>query len=424
MKTGLAYQVAVIGAGPYGLAAAAHLRAEGIETRVFGEAMGFWASQMPEGMLVRSTWDACHIADPHRQLTLDAYSATQHVPLQEPLRLREFIEYGQWFQKRTVPDLDPRRIVTIKRHSQGFQLTLDDGEAIHVQRVVVATGISRFAWSPPEFDEIPAALASHTSEHQNFRRFAKQRVAVVGGGQMALESAALLKEIGAEVEVLVRQPKVHWLDQSVPWLKSPANPFRRFLYPPTDVGPPGLNWIVATPDLFRRLPRPLQEKIAHRSIRPAGTGWLLPRLHGVPITVGCFIRSAVRIGEKVKITLSDGTDRLCDHVLLGTGYRVDISRYPFLTPEFCKAISSVDGYPLLRAGFESSVPGLHFLGASAARSFGPVCRFVSGTTFCGPALTRVVAGQRTRRWKPAPLARVDLAEERPVQPRQMDNLKP
>ncbi|MDB6173578.1 MAG: hypothetical protein JWL59_2889 [Chthoniobacteraceae bacterium] len=411
MKNGLAYQVAVIGAGPYGLAVAAHLRAKGIETRVFGDSMGFWATQMPEGMLVRSIWEACHIADPDRSLTLDAYMESEGIELKEPLRLKEFIDYGQWFQKRTAPDLDRRRIVRIEQAPLGFKLTLSDEEIVFVERVVVATGIAQFAWTPPEFRDLPSTLVSHSSAHQNFRRFAGQRVIVLGGGQMAIESAALLKENGAEVEVIVRRPSVHWLDQSVPWLRSASNPLRRVLYPPTDVGPPGLNWIVATPDLFRRLPQSLQEKIARRSIRPAATGWLIPRMKEVPIAVSCGIDSAVRVGDQVKLRLSNQTDRLCDHLLLGTGYRVDVSRYQFLAPELLAALSIVNGYPVLTAGLESSVPGLHFVGAPAARSFGPVCRFVSGTAFSAPALAKRVVATRSKKWNPNRPAKLNVAGE-------------
>ena len=65
--------------------------------------------------------------------------------------------------------------------------------------------------------------------------------------------------------------------------------------------------------------------------------------------------------------LSDGSARTVDHLLFGTGYRVDIHRYPFLDPALVLQIRSVGGYPVLRPGMESSVPGLHFLGAPAAR---------------------------------------------------------
>lgn len=389
-KSTLSHQVAIIGAGPYGLATAAHLRAAGIETCVFGEPMEFWENQMPEGMLLRSSWDACHIADPHRASTLDNYSATERVSVPRPVPLNRFIDYGRWFQKRIVPDVDRRRVVRLEIAGRGFQLNLNDGDAVQVPRVVVATGISRFARRPPQFSGLPSPLISHTSEHRNLKRFAGQRMVVIGAGQSALETAALLHELGAEVEVLARRSTVHWLDQKLRWLKSEANPIRSLFYPRTDVGPPGLNLIVANPGLFKTLPRPLQEKIAYRSIRPAGSGWLVPRMRNVPITTGVAVCSIREARESVRLELSDGSKRIFDHVMLATGYQVDISRYEFLGTELLKQLRVSDGYPELNAGFECSLPGLHFVGAPAAYSFGPLCRFVSGTPFTARALTRWV----------------------------------
>jgi lysine/ornithine N-monooxygenase len=389
MKTNVSHQVAIIGAGPYGLAIAAHLRQAKIETCLFGEPMEFWQNQMPEGMLLRSSWDACHIADPLRASTLDSYSASEGVPVPRPVPLNRFIDYGRWFQKRVVPDVDRRRVVGIEITGRGFRLGLNDDDCVEVQRVIVATGISRFARRPPQFSGLPLTLVSHTSEHRNLKRFIGQRMVVIGAGQSALETAALLHEIGAaEVEILARQLKVHWLDQKMQWLKSEANPIRPLLYPPTDVGPPGLNLIVATPDLFKRLPRPLQQKIAYRSIRPAGSGWLVPRVRDVRITTGVAVSSARVTGECLSLDLSDGSKRTPDHVMLATGYQVDVSRYDFLSIGLLKQLRVSDGYPVLDAGFESSLPGLHFVGAAAARSFGPLCRFVSGTPFTARSLTR------------------------------------
>src|SRR6266567_3538381 len=145
MHTNPSPQVAIIGAGPYGLATVAHLRAAKIETCVFGKPMEFWENQMPKGMLLRSSWDACHIADPHRRSTLDSYSASQSIPVPRPVPLDRFIDYGRWFQKRIVPDVDQRRVVRIEITGRGFQLTLNDDDSVQVQRVVVATGIGLFA---------------------------------------------------------------------------------------------------------------------------------------------------------------------------------------------------------------------------------------------------------------------------------------
>jgi hypothetical protein len=363
---------------------------------VFGKAMEFWERQMPAGMLLRSYWEGSHISDPHGDLTLDEYQRARGVQLPRPVRLDDFINYGQWFQRKAVPELDGRCVTRIERSSKCFRVMLEDGESVWAQRVVIATGIASFSWRPRQFSAVPPTLASHSSEHGDLGRFAGQRVVVVGGGQSALESATLLHESGAAVEVIVRAPRVRWLRYGTrlhTWLHNQANPLRRILYPPSDVGPPGLNWIVDTPDLFRRLPFAVQSLVAPRAIRPAGAGWLRPRINGVRITTGRVITSANPFGQQVRLRLDDGTERCSDHVLLATGYHVDISRCAFLAPDLVRSLRLVDGYPDLTAGFEASLAGLHFLGASAARTFGPLMRFVAGTKYAASALTGCILGQ-------------------------------
>jgi NADPH-dependent 2,4-dienoyl-CoA reductase/sulfur reductase-like enzyme len=386
----LSYQVAIIGAGPYGLAVAAHLLQAKIDTCVFGEPMEFWDNNMPEGMLLRSPWDASHIADPLRDATLNQYSVSEKSAVPKPIPLDRFVDYGRWFQKKLVPNLDRRRVTGIKAISNGFRLMLNDGDSIRASRVVVATGIGLFARRLSQFSGLPSTLVSHTSQHRNLSQFSGRRVAVVGSGQSALESAALLHELGADAEVIARHDKVYWLDQRFPWLKSKSNPLRSLLYTKADVGPPGLNWIVSTPGLFKKFPQSLQEKIAYRSIRPAGAAWLVSRMRDARITVGTTVGSAKPSGDQINLELSDGTSRRVDHVMLATGYQVDISRYEFLSSEILRGVRTVNGYPLLGPGLESSISGLHFVGAPAAHSFGPLCRFVAGTQFTARALSRWV----------------------------------
>jgi cation diffusion facilitator CzcD-associated flavoprotein CzcO len=394
--------VAIIGSGPYGLAAASHLRALKIDTHVFGRPMDFWEQQMPAGMCLRSPARASNISDPQRCLTLDRFCASEGVPLAKPIPLRTFIEYGRWFQQRVVPDLDTRRVERIELSNGRFRLTLADGDTLDAERVVIAAGISLFARLPAEFGSVPDHMVSHSSVESDLGRHAGRRTIVVGGGQSALESAALLREAGADVEVLVRRPQVHWLDQRASWLKSEANPLRGLFYPPTDVGPPGLNQLVAAPDLFRRLPRRLQDPIAHRCIRPAGAGWLVPRLAGARISTGRNVLAAVARDGEIRLTLDDGTERRADHVIVATGFRVDVSRYPFLAESLLRTLRVEDGYPVLSRGLESSVRGLHFLGAPAARSFGPLCRFVAGTEYSARSLAAAMTRHRVASWKASP----------------------
>ncbi len=388
--------VVIIGAGPYGLSAAAHLRTiKGLEVRVFGEPMSFWDQNMPAGMLLRSNWTATQIADPRNALTLEAYRTASGNHLSAPVPLERFVQYGLWYQHRAVPDIDRRRIVRVEVLPKAFRITTDDGETIDSRRVIVAAGIGSFAWRPPEFQHLSSALASHTSEHRDLGRFAGKRVLVVGSGQSALESGALLHEGGADVEIVGRAQRIHWLQGRLSrTLHHRLGKFtKQLLYAPTDVGPAGLSHLMARPVLLRHLRRGLQDKLRKRSVRPAGARWLVDRLQDVPIRLGQTIASATPRANQVTVRLDDGSELTVDHILLGTGYRVNVSRYGFLSAHVSESISWANGYPVLGEGLESSVPGLHFLGAPAAWSFGPLMQFVSGTHYASRVITRYIAAQ-------------------------------
>jgi FAD-dependent urate hydroxylase len=380
--------VAIIGAGPYGLSAAAYLRAARVETRVFGKPMEFWSNQMPVGMRLRSNWGASHIADPKQELTLDAYCLGNGNHISKPIPIERFVDYGRWYQRQAVPDLDNRQIISVTPEARLFRLLAANGEEFTSRRVVVATGIGAFTSRPAEFAGIPAALASHTTEQKDLQKFKGQRVVVIGAGQSALESAALLKEAGIEAEVIARDHRLNWVGLH-PRLHHLGLVSKMF-YSTRDVGPAGISRLVSVPHLFRRFPRRFQDRTAYRAIRPAGAGWLRPRIAGVPITLGRRVVSAAVAGSQLRLRLDDGMERLVDHALLATGFRVDVSRYPFLSESLVRELKTVNGFPVLTRGLESSIPGLHFLGKPAAWSFGPLLGFVSGAEFASTELTRSI----------------------------------
>ena len=402
-------QIVVVGAGPHGLAAAAHLGRAGAELRTFGEPMDFWRT-MPRGMLLRSNWTATSIAEYDGPLSLTSYCEATGTELRLPIPLDRFVDYGMWVQAQAAPDVDRRRILTIDRAGSGFRVTLDDGDEIAARTVAVAAGIAPFTNRPQVAAHLPEELTSHTADHDDLSRFAGQEVLVVGGGQSALESAALMHEAGASVEVVARAPRINWLHGGKYHRK--LGRMAPLVYAPTDVGPMFLSRVVAVPDLFRRLPRSLQEPMAYRAIRPAGAAWLGPRLADVPIRLGRSVAAAEERGHRVHVRLDDGSTRTVDHLLFGTGYRVDVTRYPFLSDDITGRIRHVDGYPVLRPGMESSVPGLHFLGAPAARSFGPIMRFVAGGWYGAASLTRHVTGAPVPASPRSVRTPVQLGEER------------
>lgn len=385
-------QFAIVGAGPYGLAVGAHLRARGLDVRIFGKPMDFWASQMPKGMLLRSPRTGSHISDPTSAYSLANYEAARHCSIPKSMPLEMFVDYGRWFQSQALPDLDQRHVSEIDQAGDGFALTLDDGEHLDARNVVVATGIGSFPNYPVVFASLPKELASHSCDRANadLGRFRGKRVAVIGGGQSALESTALLLENGAEVDLLVRQPIVRFLKNSA-WVEHlmdlPINPFRV----PGKIGPLGINWLVENPRLFTAFPRSIQDRMAARAIRSAGSSWLRPRTTRANFKPGTHVVTASPRGDKVQLQLNDGTESLVDHVLMGTGYRVSVARMNFLTADLSQAIHTVKGYPVLNRGFESSVKGLYFVGATGAYSFGPLCRFVAGTPYTAPTMAKFAA---------------------------------
>ena len=300
--SGSSKPVVVIGAGPHGLSAAAHLRAAGLPTRVFGETLGFWQDTMPRGMFLRSSPHASTISSPGDELTLARWRAREGRTVEKLLPIGDFIDYGRWYARQAIPDVDTRQVQMVQPRLSELLVTLSDGEQLAASRVVVATGLGSFAYTPPVFRDLPASLCSHAVCAPELERFVGRSVAVIGSGQTALESAALLRELGATVEVIARSPGIFWLGgygwggvQGNPILpppsladgseKPPLWRARKGLYwreAPTEVGGRMTSWIGAAPDVCRRLPRGARSALTYRCVRPAGGYWLPDRLGKCP----------------------------------------------------------------------------------------------------------------------------------------------
>ena len=83
--------------------------------------------------------------------------------------------------------------------------------------------------------------------------------------------------------------------------------------------------------------------------------------------------------------------RFADHVIVATGYRVDLRRLPFLDEAVLPGIRCLEHAPLLSANFETSIPGLYFLGLASANSFGPMMRFAYDADYTARKIARHVA---------------------------------
>jgi FAD-dependent urate hydroxylase len=388
-------EVAVIGAGPYGLSVAAHLRALRVPVRVFGKPMSFWQGHTPKGLTLKSDAFASNLSAPGDDFPLERFyretGRTDYAPIGLRVPAEVLTEYGQEFQRRYVGEVEEAQVVKFSRSGNGFDLTLDTGERISVLRAVVATGLLSLSHIPDSFSAVPPSMLSHSSAHHDLSGFRGRRVIVVGGGQSACETAALLNEQGATVNILTRR-KLLWFD--------PANEdklglrrsvWQRVRRPNFGLGPGWRTWFWSEmPHGFACLPQAMRHEKAYTLFGPAGSGWIKHRVDGViPITTGALRDVSVRADEvRVSVDTAEGPVTLAaDHIIAATGYRADISRLPFLAIE-PNEIRLVGGIPVLNHAFESSVPGLHFLGYMSAATFGPSMRFIYGTRFAARRVSR------------------------------------
>ncbi|MEU6141498.1 FAD-dependent oxidoreductase [Streptomyces sp. NPDC047081] len=389
--------VAVIGAGPFGLSTAAHLRARGIPVRVFGEPMVSWRDHMPAGMLLKSTPAASNLDAPQQGHNLvdycDAAGIKRLVTDEDIIPVETFIAYGEWFQQKLVPELERVRVVSVDRNKAGgFELKLDSGELFTARAVVVATGLSGLAHLPAELataaadGPTPTGPVSHSSQHHDLTRYSGKDLIVVGAGQSALETAALAAEAGAQVRVVSRgRGRVAF--GAPPW-KQPK------LRPESPFGRAWSLWALSYyPHPYRYLPAETRHYLVRRVLGPLGAWWLRDRFEGkVQVSeVERIVRTDADGGSPTLTVRSHAgrTETLsADHVIAATGYRVDIAAMDFLGHELRTGLAVSRGTPKLGAGYVSSVPGLYFTGLPSASSYGPVMRFVCGTEFASPRLAK------------------------------------
>ena len=204
--------VAIIGAGPYGLSLAAHLKGRNIEHRIFGRPMQFWSqiAEAANGRFLKSYCFGTNISSPTQGFSFADYNRPRGLETFEPCSMANFAEYGIWFQQNTVPWVEQVNAAHVRRANNGFAITLANGEQFLASQVVVATGLSCFARVPSALATLPTCMVSHTANIRTFNSFAGRRVAVIGAGQSALEAAALLYEAGASPELLVREDEILW----------------------------------------------------------------------------------------------------------------------------------------------------------------------------------------------------------------------
>jgi thioredoxin reductase len=395
---GASTEVAIVGAGPYGLSIAAHLSHRGIAHRIFGIPMDSWRRTMPAGMLLKSEGFASNLYEPQGRFTLEQFCADNGLAYGHsghPIPLDTMNAYGLAFQKHFVPHLEERMVSALEPQSDGFLLRFDDGETLAARRVVLASGINYFGHVPASLTRLPKDLLSHSCAHGDLTKFRGMKLAVVGAGASAIDIAGLAAEAGASVELIARRPKIKWL---APPSTRERSLWEKVRYPESGLGA-GLRsrFYEEFPMLFRRLPQRLRLQIVSTFLGPAPPAWMKDKVEGrMPVWLGWQpIHAAEKRGKAhLRLRAVDGEEReiVVDHVVAATGFRVDLRGLPYLADSIRQRIRTIEGAPRLSGAFETSVAGLHFAGLPAANTFGPVMRFMIGADYTARRLARHLAG--------------------------------
>jgi len=397
-----AVEVAIIGAGSYGLSVAADLRARRIPAQVFGRPMQTWLP-MPRNLCLKSLGFATSIAVPQPGYEFPAYLARRGLETLEPISYADFTEYGLWVQQELLPDVQPVDVRTLRMAGPGeYALELANGQTVRARKVVVATGLHGLRHMPELLAGLPEQLVSHSFGQYDYRRFAGREVAVLGAGQSALEVAVLLHEAGAHPLLVARKPPV--FHGRTPLRRSW---FERLRRPLTVLGEGRLSWVLQHfPWLVRHAPETRRVRFARGYLGPAGAWWLRQRFENkVPVLAPATVEEARASSSSITLRIAaDGRtqERCFAHVVCGTGFRHSLDGLAFLEQRLLANVQRIAGLaPRLSRHFESTLPGLYFVGPLSAYSFGPLFRFVCGAVPTAPVVVNHLAASSRRSRRPA-----------------------
>ena len=347
---------------------------------------------MPSGMCLKSDGFASNLHDPDELFTLKEFCRTNGIPYADlgiPVRLDTFTAYGVAFQRRFVPNLNENLVTDLTREGSAFRLTLENGESISARRVVIAAGIAHFAYMPPALSSLPPEFASHSSKYHSFDQFKGRDVIVVGAGASAVDVAVSLRDSGAHAQLVTRRTAIPFHGKA----PDKRSLLVRMKNPWSGLGPGWPSRLACDlPLLFHSMPRNFRLKIVRKHLGPAPGWFTRDKVYGhIPMHVGLTLSNAETKNGKVFLQFQgeNGIQEIvADHVIAGTGYRIDVRRLAFLDKTLREEIATEANSPRLSTSFESSIPGLYFIGTCAASSFGPLLRFAFGARFASRRLTR------------------------------------
>ncbi|WP_174732022.1 NAD(P)-binding domain-containing protein [Mesobacillus harenae] len=367
--------VAIIGAGPYGISMAAHAKKAGLHYRVFGYPMEFWHSKMPPNMYIRTLLEHTGLSDPDNQFTLKNYQSERNINLTYPMPRSVLVEYANWFINKTKISVENSYITKVLKSKNFFVLETDNGTTLRAKNVIIAVGLTNAKYIPENFKQFSKSYISHTADHTDYRSFKDKSVLVLGGGQSAWEAAALLYQAGAEVELVYRRPQRLSPDKN-------TNAIQKELA-----------------GKFYFLSYQEKEEIRRQLERPTVSDFLIPLVEGKVTQRPNTMIDQVFLTENQQLLVSfnDQSSAVYDHVIAATGYRFSVNKLFFLQSFVNYMQINEQGEPKLNEYFESSIPNLYFAGPAAAYSHGPTFRFISGVWKTSEVTINHISRQSSKR---------------------------
>ena len=353
----------IIGAGPFGLSMSAYCKHNNIPHLIVGKTMDFWKSNMPAGMKLRSGFD-WHL-DPTGTDTFEEYMEASGLLPEDyhPIPIELYLDYTTWFVNQKginpletlVSDLDYDEKTGL------FVAKLQNGEEIFSKNVLIAIGFKYFKNIPSEFTEIfPEGSFTHTADITSFENFKSKRCLIIGGRMSAFESAALLYEVGCpEVYISYRHDTPEFTESAWNWVI------------------PLLNKMLEDPNWYRELNPIEKEEIGknfYREGRLKMEPWLTPRIEKdtiflLPKTE--VVNSRAISDEGLQINLKNGEQITVDHIIMATGFKVDMNNIPFLNSGgILEKLNIKNGYPELDINLQTNIPGLYVTSMAATQDFG------------------------------------------------------
>lgn len=288
----------------------------------------------------------------------------------------QWMDYLRWYRDVLALDIrNDHRVLDVIPHPDHVELHVEGPGGlltVRPRRVVLAAGRDGLGGPalPPLADDLPHEVWAHSSDDNDYAALAGRRVAVIGAGASAMDSAATALEAGAaRVDLLIRRADLPRVNRGMA------------------MGNPGsVNGMHDLPDRWKWQ---LQTTLADAQVPPPRASVLRVSAHdNVAFHLGTTLESARMEGDEVVLETTLGPRRY-DFVIFATGFKVDWSQKPFLARlagmvrTWAGRITPENGtnYPAL-LDLPDLGPGFEFLPRPEAEGLGVenVC------CFCYPAV--------------------------------------